>query len=184
MKLASHYLAEAEALDQEARSHETMANRYDQSGKIASVKSGMALHCIRLARSLKKASQQARQLAEAHKAMAQEAGQPAAEAPAPLEASPRRLAAEDLAALQMKGANAEDHRKMAAHFRAEAKTFEEEAASHAAMAERYNLPAKVAAVKTGMALHCVTLSRTLREAAKEASELANEHEAMAKQAAR
>jgi hypothetical protein len=184
MKLASHFLAEAEALNQEARSHEAMASRYDLPGKIASVKSGMTLHCINLARSLKEASRQARELAENHKAMAEDANKPAALAAAPLWASPQRLAAEDLAALQMKGASAEDHRKLAAHFRAEAEAFEQEAESHQAMANRYNLPAKVAAVKTGMALHCVNLSRTLRDAAKEASELAQAHEAMAEQAAR
>jgi hypothetical protein len=84
----------------------------------------------------------------------------------------------------MKGATAEDHLKLAAHFQAEAKAFEEEAGSHEAMAKRYNLPAKVASVKTGMAQHCVNLARTLKAAAKEASQLAQGHKAMADQTAK
>ena len=47
-------------------------------------------------------------------------------AAAPAWAAPQRLSGEDLASLQMKGASAEDHLKMAAHFRAEA----EELARH------------------------------------------------------
>jgi hypothetical protein len=184
MKLASHFLAEAEALEQEAESHEAMAKRYNPPEKVVSLRSAMAQHCINPSRRLKEASKQARQLAEGHKAMAGQADKPGALAAAPLWTNPQRLGAEDLAALQMKSVSAEDHLKLAAHFRAEADAFEQEAKSHDVMADRYNLSAKIASVKTGMALHCVHLARTLRGAAKEASELAEVHKAMAVQAAR
>jgi hypothetical protein len=184
LKLASHFLGEAEALEQEAESHEAMAKRYNLPSKVASVKTGMAQHCLNLARTLREAAKEARQLAEGHRAMVDPAANPAAGGATVLWAAPERLGAEDLAALQMKGATAEDHLKLAAHFQAEAKAFEEEAGSHEAMAKRYNLPAKVASVKTGMAQHCVSLARTLKEAAKEASQLAQGHKAMADQIAK
>jgi hypothetical protein len=185
LKLASHFQAEAEAFEQEAESHDAMAKRYNLPAKIASVKAGMAQHCVNLARTLREAAKEARQLAEGHRAMVDPAANPAAGGATVLWAAPERLGAEDLAALQMKGATAEDHLKLAAHFQAEAKAFEEEAGSHDAMAKRYNrpnLPPKIASLNTGMSRHCMNLSRTLKEAAKEAKLLADGHKGMADQA--
>jgi len=184
MKLAAHFQAEAEAFEQEAESHEAMAKRYNVPGKVASLKSGMAQHCVNLSRTLREAAKEARQLAEGHRAMLDPAANPAAVTATALWAAPQRLGAEELAALQMKGATAEDHLKLEAHFQAEAEALEQEAKSHEAMAKRYNLPAKVASVKTGMAQHCVSLARTLKQAAKEASQLAQGHKAMADQIAK
>lgn len=187
LKLASHFLAEAEALEQEAESHQAMAKRYNLSPKVASVKTGMAQHCVNLSRTLREAAKEARQLAEGHRAMVDPAAKPGALTATALWTAPQRLGAEELVALQMKGATAEDHLQVAAHFQAEAQAFEQQAESHAAMAKRYkrpSLPPKIASLNAGMSRHCVNLSRAFEEAAKEAKQLAESHKTMANEAAK
>lgn len=108
-------------------------------------------------------------------------------AAAPAWAAPQRLSAEDLASLQMKGASAEDHLKMAAHFRVEAEELAQEAARHEAMGKRYNrpnLPPKIASLNRGMSRHCTSLSHALKKAAREAGQLADSHKAMADEVSR
>jgi hypothetical protein len=103
-------------------------------------------------------------------------------AAAPLWAVPQRLEADELAALQAKEATPEDHLRLAAHFVAEAEDFEQDAARHEAMGKRYsrpNLPPKIVSLNRSMVRHCRNLSRSLREAAKEARQLAENHKAMA-----
>ncbi|MEX2299714.1 MAG: hypothetical protein WD733_02185 [Bryobacterales bacterium] len=102
-------------------------------------------------------------------------------------AGPQRLGAEDLAALQMKAASAEDHLKLATHFQAEAEAFGQQAERHAAMGKRYDQPKfspKMTSLNRDMARHCVKISRSLKEAAKEAEQLAKSHEAMAEETAK
>jgi hypothetical protein len=187
LKLAAHFQAEAEVFEREAASHEAMAKRYNPTAKVGSLKSGMAHHCVNLSRTLKEAAKEARQLAESHKAMADQGSKPTSLAAAPLLASPQPLGDEELAALQMKGATAEDHLKLAAHFQAEAEAFKQQAEMHEAMAKRYrrpNLPPKIASLNSGMSQHCLNLSRALNESAKEAAQLAESHKAMADKAAK
>jgi hypothetical protein len=185
LKLAAHFLAEADAYEQEAESHEAMAKRYNLPAKVASVKSGMTQHCVHLSRSLKEAAKEAAQLAQSHQAMADQVSESTPPVAAALPITPQRLGAKELASLQMKGATSEDHLKMAAHFHAEAEAFEQQADLHEAMAKRYhrpNLPPKTASVNSGMSQHCLNLSRALKNAAKDATQLSENHKAMAEQA--
>jgi hypothetical protein len=182
-KLAAHFLAEAEAFEQAAQTHETMATRYNMPSKVGSVKVGMERHCLNLSRDLKEAAQEARQLAESHKAMVDQLTRATDSGAAPL-LIPQRLADEELAALQMKGATAEDHMKSAAHFAAEAEALEQQAETHEAMAKRYNMTPKIGSLKVGMERHCLNLSRVLKDGAQEARQLAASHKAMADEIAK
>ncbi len=75
LKLAHHYSSEAEQLEQEAKSHDALADRYQKSKptpKVAPVMRSMTKHCHNLAQSLRNAAKAARQLAQSHEAMASE----------------------------------------------------------------------------------------------------------------
>jgi hypothetical protein len=77
LKVAEHFQAEAEALDQQAETHDAMAKQYRRPNlppKVASLNRGMSRHCANLSRALRQAAQEARQLSENHKAMANAAG--------------------------------------------------------------------------------------------------------------
>jgi hypothetical protein len=75
-----------------------------------------------------------------------------------------------------------DHVKLQKHFLAVAAKYDAEATEHADLAQAYRKP-PVGRLMPGSAAkraeHCDRLSRSIREAAKEARELASEHEQMA-----
>jgi hypothetical protein len=78
LKLAAHFSARAEELAQDSKRHEAMARRYQGENlpsKVISRHRSMARHCTNLARSLSEASKEARQLADDHRAMAEQAEQ-------------------------------------------------------------------------------------------------------------
>lgn len=79
-----------------------------------------------------------------------------------------------------------DHAAMAASYEAEAKAAQEKVASHELMLSRYKnmpaLPKGSATTKEQMVKHCQQLVDSYKEAATQASDLAKEHQAMARAA--
>jgi hypothetical protein len=97
-------------------------------------------------------------------------------------ASPQLLPPDEVAALLDKAETKDDHLKLAEHYAAEAKQFENEAKGHQALAGKYERPGvtpKLGMQRRGMAKHCQNLAQSLRNAAKASDELAKAHRAMA-----
>jgi hypothetical protein len=75
LKLAAHYTALADELAKESQGHEKMAMRYERRNlppKVAPTNRSMVGHCKKLAQSLSEASNEARQMAADHTAMAEQ----------------------------------------------------------------------------------------------------------------
>jgi hypothetical protein len=90
-----------------------------------------------------------------------------------------QLTRKEVKALIVSAKTPEDHMKLAAYFRGEAKRQEAAAKYHDEMAELYkNNPAP----KEEMAKHCKVFADEARKAAEAANSMADEHEKMAAQA--
>ncbi len=94
------------------------------------------------------------------------------------------LTHKQLAELVATAKNAEDHRKLAAHYRAVAAKHEMEAKEHVELAAKYKAnPTASESKRPGApdtAAHCLTYVEHCRKAAKTMSEMAAMHEEMAK----
>jgi hypothetical protein len=81
---------------------------------------------------------------------------------------------------------AQDHQRIADHYTAKAAEFEAEATEHAEEAAKYKANPNMHEMKhpgsPNTASHCERMARSLRAAAKDAKELAEDHQAMAKAA--
>lgn len=79
----------------------------------------------------------------------------------------------------------QDHERLAAHFTAKAEQMEADAAEHEALAAQYRANPNMHEMKHPGSQqtysHCVTMAKNLRDAAKQARQLAEDHQAMAKQ---
>lgn len=100
------------------------------------------------------------------------------------QASGNILIKKQLADLVSTAKTAEDHRKLAAHYRAVAAKHEMEAKEHVALAAKYRAnPTASESKRPGApdtASHCLTYAEHCRKAAKTMSEMAALHEEMAK----
>jgi hypothetical protein len=96
----------------------------------------------------------------------------------------RELSKKDLNSLLAKMSTTQDHLRLAAHYHAVAKRYEEESAEHTAMAKMYRDKPTTSETKHPMApdtaAHCDYLAESLGKASKEANLMAIAHEAMAK----
>jgi hypothetical protein len=81
---------------------------------------------------------------------------------------------------------AQDHRRIADHYSAKAEQFEAEATEHAEEAAKYRANPNMHEMKhpgsPQTASHCESMARSLRAAAKQAKQLVEDHQAMAKAA--
>ena len=79
---------------------------------------------------------------------------------------------------------AQDHQRIADHYNAKAEQFEAEATEHAEEAAKYKASPNMHEMKhpgsPQTASHCESMARSLRDAAKQAKQLAEDHQAMAK----
>jgi hypothetical protein len=79
---------------------------------------------------------------------------------------------------------AQDHQRVADHYTAKAEQFEAEATEHAEEAAKYKANPNMHEMKhpgsPQTASHCESMARSLRDAAKQARQLAEDHQAMAK----
>ncbi|HYL15832.1 MAG TPA: hypothetical protein VEV41_22540 [Terriglobales bacterium] len=79
---------------------------------------------------------------------------------------------------------AQDHQRIADHYAAKAEQFEAEATEHAEEAAKYKANPNMHEMKhpgsPQTASHCESMARSLRDAAKQARQLAEDHQAMAK----
>ena len=96
----------------------------------------------------------------------------------------RMLSRKEVKDLLAKATTPQDHRKLAGHFEAKAKRYEEEAAEHAEMAKVLRTRPSVAEGKRPGAVdtvaHCDMVVQSLTKAATEARAMAAMHEAAAK----
>lgn len=101
-------------------------------------------------------------------------------------ATPKHLSKKEVAQLIETAKSPADHMQLARYFSSEAAKFEAEADEHADMAKRYQRNPSPLATKFPGSMqtfnHCDALSKSLREAARSARELAASHEQMAKDA--
>ncbi len=81
---------------------------------------------------------------------------------------------------------AQDHQRIADHYTAKSEQFEAEATEHAEEAAKYKANPNMHEMKhpgsPQTASHCESMARSLRDAAKQARQLAEDHQAMAKSA--
>ena len=81
---------------------------------------------------------------------------------------------------------AQDHQRVADHYTAKAEQFEAEATEHAEEAAKYRANPNMHEMKhpgsPQTASHCESMARSLRDAARQARQLAEDHQAMAKSA--
>ncbi len=97
--------------------------------------------------------------------------------------SGQRLEKKELHALLMNAKTAQDHQRLAAHYRAEAERLNSEAKEHEEMAEMYRKNPNPLAAKHPYALgeqHCRDIAKRYRESAAKMQALATLHEDMAK----
>lgn len=92
----------------------------------------------------------------------------------------QQLSSDELTSLLENAATKEDHLKLAGRYDAEAKQLRDDADRHEAMRSVYSrMTAKPRSMHKNMARHCEKLVASLREAAKDADELASAHREMA-----
>ena len=88
--------------------------------------------------------------------------------------------------LIIKAKTAQDHQRLADHFAAKAAQFDADAQEHEELATKYKANPGIHEMKhpgsQQTASHCTTIARSLRDAAKRARQLAEDHQAMAKEA--
>ena len=98
----------------------------------------------------------------------------------------KTLNKKELADLVARAKTAEDHRRLAAHYRAVAAEHEMEAKEHTELAAKYKAnPTSSESKRPGSpdtAAHCLTFAQHCRNAAKTMNEMAAMHEEMAKHA--
>ncbi|MEO8052054.1 MAG: hypothetical protein ABI833_16695 [Acidobacteriota bacterium] len=96
------------------------------------------------------------------------------------------LKKDELKNLVANAKTAQDHQRLADHFTARAEQLEADAQEHDELAGKYKANPGIHEMKhpgsQQTASHCTMMARNLREAAKAARELAEDHQAMAKAA--
>jgi hypothetical protein len=91
-----------------------------------------------------------------------------------------QLTKKEVQALVVSAKTPEDHMKLAAYYRGEAKRAEESAKYHDKLSESYKLAYRSG--RDAMVKHCKDFADEARKAAESANSMADEHEKMAKEA--
>jgi hypothetical protein len=177
--LARHFAALADKYAAEAAAHTAMASAYSGNPN-HSLSSSMGLHCKKLAELATESAKSAREMVTYHNGLAAGAtpeppkGATAFDAgkgaPAPTPADVKRLAAA--------AHNPSDHHALEEYFLTLAKQKTAEASEHATMANTF----RVSGQRRGSefaAMHCDSLAKLARDAAKEATASAELHRQLA-----
>ena len=170
-RLAAHFTALAERYTAEAKRHTSMAQSFVGNPN-RNLETGMSAHCKQLADLNTQSATELRGLATYHQTLASGAAvappagsarfEGGAGAPAPTE--------QELNAMAAQASTPADHRALEQYFLTLAKRYIADANAHATMANTYR-GTKIAQA----AMHCDTLVRLSRDAAKEATAAAEMH---------
>ena len=174
-RLAAHFIALADRYVAEAKRHTSMAQSF-VGNPSRSLGTGMSAHCKRLADLNTQSATELRELATYHQKLSSGAAatppaggsrfEGGAGAPAPTEPEINAMAA--------KASTPADHHALEEYFLTLAKRYTADATEHATTANTYR-GTKIAQA----AVHCDTLVRKSKDAAKEATEAAAMHKQLA-----
>lgn len=177
--LARHFAALADKYAAEAAAHTAMANAYTGNPN-HSLSGNMGVHCRKLADLATASAKAAREMVDYHNTLAAGAAAEAPKGAAAFDAGAGAPAptAEDVKRLAAAAHTAADHRALEEYFLTLARRDEAEAKEHAAMANSF----RVSGQRRGSefaAMHCDSLAKLARDAAREASASAQLHRQLA-----
>jgi hypothetical protein len=174
-RLAAHFTALAERYTAEARRHTSMSQSFGGNPS-RNLATGMSAHCERLTDLNTQSASQLRELATYHQKLASGAiaTPPAGSARFEGGAGARVPTDQELNALAAKARTPSEHHALEEYFRTLAKRYTADATEHAATANIYR-GTKIAQA----AVHCDSLVRLSKDAAKEASAAADMHKQLA-----
>ena len=174
-RLAAHFTALADRYAAEAKRHTSMAQSF-VGNPSRNLGTGMSAHCKQLADLNTKSATELRELATYHQKLASGAAatQPAAGARFEGGAGATVPTEKELTALAAKAGTPSEHRALEEYFLTLAKQYTADANEHAATANTYR-GTKIAQA----AVHCDSLVRLSKDAAKEATAAAEMHKQLA-----
>ena len=177
--LAKHFAALADKYAAEAKAHGVMASAYSGNPN-HSLGASMGLHCRKLAELATDSAKTAREMVTYHTDLAAGAAPEAPKGAAAFDAGKGAPAptAEEVKRLAAAAHTPSDHRALEEYFLTLAKQKTAEASAHATMANSY----RVSAQRRGWefaAMHCDSLAKQARDAAKEATASAELHRQLA-----
>ena len=174
-RLAAHFTALADQYAAEARRHTSMAQSF-AGNPSRTLGTGMSAHCKQLAELNTQAAAELRELATYHLKLAAgvTATPPAGAAPFEGGAGAPAPTGQELNAMAAKASTPADHRALEEYFVTLAKRHTAAATDHAATANTYR-GTRIAQA----AVHCDSLVRLSRDAAKEATAAAEMHKQLA-----
>jgi hypothetical protein len=174
-RLAGHFTALAERYTAEAKRHMSMSQSF-VGNPSRSLGTGMSAHCKRLADLNTQSATELRDLAAYHQKLASGATATPPAAGARFEGGAGASAPTDqeLKSMASKAATPADHRALEEYFLTLAKRYTVDATEHATTANTYR-GTKIAQA----AVHCDSLVRLSKDAAKEATEAAAMHKQLA-----
>jgi hypothetical protein len=174
-RLAAHFTALADRYTAEAKRHTSMAQSF-VGNPSRNLGSGMSAHCKQLADLNTKSATELRELATYHQKLASGAAATPPTAGARFEGGAGASVPTDkeLDALAAKASSPADHHALEEYFQTLAKRYTADANEHAATANTYR-GTKIAQA----AVHCDSLVRLSKAAAKEATDAASMHKQLA-----
>jgi len=177
--LAKHFAALADRYDAEAAAHTAMANAYSGNPN-HSIGGSMGVHCKKLAELATDSAKTAREMVTYHTNLAAGAAPEAPKGAAAFDAGKGAPAptSEELKRLAAAAHSASDHRALEEYFLTLAKQKTADANDHATMANTF----RVSGQRRGSefaAMHCDSLAKQARDAAKEATASAELHRQLA-----
>ncbi len=174
-RLAAHFTALADRFTAEAKRHTSMAQSF-VGNPSRNLGSGMSAHCKQLADLNTKSATELRDLATYHQKLASGAAATPPTAGARFEGGAGASVPTDkeLDALAAKASSPADHHALEEYFQTLAKRYTADANEHAATANTYR-GTKIAQA----AVHCDSLVRLSKAAAKEATDAASMHKQLA-----
>jgi hypothetical protein len=174
-RLAAHFTALAERYVAEAKRHTSMSQSF-VGNPSRSLGTGMSAHCKQLADLNTQSATAVRELATYHRKLASGAAATPPTAGARFEGGAGASVPTDkeLNALATKASTPADHRGLEEYFQTLAKRYTADATEHAATANTYR-GTKIAQA----AVHCDSLVRLSKAAAKEATDAASMHKQLA-----
>ena len=182
--LSRHFAAVAAEYEADAAEHDALAKAYKaRPGTSETKRPGSvdtAAHCERLAEFARSAAAEARQMASAHEGMPGTSATAPSGAAAAESQSDDLLGAAELKVLVESAASPADHQKLSRHFGALAARYDNEAATHRALARVLRAGPNPSETKRpgapDTAAHCERLASLASEAGGEARQLAKAHE--------
>jgi hypothetical protein len=177
--LAKHFATLAERYTAEAAAHQTMAGAYTGNPN-HSLAGNMAVHCKKLAELATESATMAREMVTYHNNLAASVASEAPKGAAAFDAGAGapKPTTEEVKRLAASARTASDHRALEEYYLTLAKQQTADAKEHAVMANSY----RVSGQRRGSefaAMHCDSLAKFARDAAKEATAAATQHHQLA-----